>query len=89
MSYGLEKGEKIHTATRVSVGFIALTSRMIFGLAVASNDSSFTLKMVFSFGFSYLIIQLSELRLDTLNKDNVPLRELPLRRQRVLGQQRA
>ena len=73
----------------VRLGIMALTSRMIFGLAAASKDSSLTLNTVFSFGFSCLIVQLSELRLDTLNKDNVPLRELPLRRQRVLGQQRA
>jgi len=30
-----------------------LTSRIIFGFAVASKDSSLTLKMVFSFGFSW------------------------------------
>jgi hypothetical protein len=29
---------------------------MTFGLAPASNDSNFTLKMVFSFGFSYRLI---------------------------------
>lgn len=37
---------------RVRLGTIALTSLMIFGLAPASNDSSFTLKIVFSFGFA-------------------------------------
>ena len=37
---------------RVRLGTIALTSLMTFGLAPASNDSSFTLKIVFSFGFA-------------------------------------
>jgi hypothetical protein len=35
---------------RVRLGTRALTSLMIFGLEPASNDSSFTLKIVFSFG---------------------------------------
>jgi len=37
---------------RVRFGTIALTSLMIFGLAPASNDSSLTLKIVFSFGLA-------------------------------------
>jgi hypothetical protein len=37
---------------RVRLGTIALTSLMTFGLAPASNDSSFTLKIVFSFGLT-------------------------------------
>ena len=32
---------------------MALTSRMILGFAAASKASSFTLKTVFSLGFSY------------------------------------
>lgn len=32
---------------------MALTSRMILGFAAASKASSFTLKTVFSFGFSW------------------------------------
>ena len=44
---------------RVRFGTIALTSRMILGLAAASNASSLTLKTVFSFGFSYARGQLS------------------------------
>lgn len=43
------------TSIRLRLGTIALTSRMTFGLAPASKDSNFTLKMVFSFGFSYLL----------------------------------
>jgi hypothetical protein len=38
------------TSMRVRLGTRALTSLMIFGLEPASNDSSFTLKIVFSFG---------------------------------------
>jgi|SRR5712672_518653 len=37
---------------RVRFGTSALTSLMTFGLEPASNDSSFTLKIVFSFGFA-------------------------------------
>jgi hypothetical protein len=37
---------------RVRLGTIALTSLMTLDLAPASNDSSFTLKIVFSFGFA-------------------------------------
>lgn len=37
---------------RVKFGIMALTSRMILGFAVATKDSSLTLKIVFSFGFS-------------------------------------
>jgi hypothetical protein len=40
------------TSIKVKFGTIALTSLMTFGLEVASKDSSFTLKIVFSFGFS-------------------------------------
>lgn len=40
---------------RVRFGTIALTSRMILGFAVASKASSFTLKTVFSLGFSYSV----------------------------------
>ena len=40
------------TSMRVRLGTRALTSLMTFGLALASNDSSFTVKMVFSFGFA-------------------------------------
>jgi hypothetical protein len=40
------------TSMRVRLGTIALTSLMILGLAPASNDSSFTLKIVFSFGLA-------------------------------------
>jgi hypothetical protein len=52
----------LSTFGRLSTNFLAsmsvrfgtsdLTSLMILGLAVASNDSSLTLKIVFSFGFS-------------------------------------
>jgi hypothetical protein len=41
----------------VRLGTRDLTSLMIFGLAVASKDSSLTLKIVFSFGFSYMTCQ--------------------------------
>lgn len=41
------------TSIRLRLGTIALTSRMTFGLAPVSKDSNFTLKIVFSFGFSY------------------------------------
>jgi hypothetical protein len=37
---------------RVRLGTSALTSLMTFGLAPPSNDSSFTLKIVFSFGLA-------------------------------------
>lgn len=37
---------------RVRLGTSDLTSLMTFGLAPVSNDSSFTLKIVFSFGFA-------------------------------------
>jgi len=37
---------------RVRLGTSALTSLMTFGLAPASKDSSFTLKIVFSLGFA-------------------------------------
>ena len=37
---------------RVRFGTIALTSLMTLGLEPASNDSSFTLKIVFSFGLA-------------------------------------
>jgi hypothetical protein len=40
------------TSIKVKFGTIALTSLMTFGLEVGSKDSSFTLKIVFSFGFS-------------------------------------
>ncbi len=40
------------TSTRFMLGMIALTSRMILALAAASIFSSFSVKMVFSFGFS-------------------------------------
>jgi hypothetical protein len=47
-------GEQRETRTsmRVRFGTSALTSLMTFGLALASNDSSFTLKIVFSFGLA-------------------------------------
>jgi hypothetical protein len=37
---------------RVRFGTIALTSLMTLGLEPASNDSSFTMKIVFSLGFA-------------------------------------
>jgi len=37
---------------RVRFGTIALTSLMTLGLEPASNDSSFTVKIVFSLGFA-------------------------------------
>ena len=37
---------------RVKFGTMAFTSRIILGFAVASKDSSLTVKEVFSFGFS-------------------------------------
>lgn len=45
-------GQRTRTSMRVRFGTIALTSLMIFGLAPASNDSSFTLNIVFSFGLA-------------------------------------
>lgn len=41
------------TSMSVRLGTRALTSRMTLGLAVGSNDSSVTLNIVFSLGFSY------------------------------------
>ena len=41
----------------VRLGTRAFTSRITFGLEPASNDSSLTLKTVFSFGFSCICIQ--------------------------------
>ena len=40
------------TSMSVRLGTSALTSLMTFGLAPPSNDSSFTLKIVFSFGLA-------------------------------------
>jgi len=40
------------TSIKVRLGTRALTSRITFGLAAASKDSSLKLKTVFSFGFS-------------------------------------
>ena len=40
------------TSIKVRLGTIAFTSLITFGFEPASNDSSFTLKIVFSFGFS-------------------------------------
>ncbi len=45
-------GIKKRTSMRVRLGTSALTSLMTFGLAPASNDSSFTVNIVFSFGFA-------------------------------------
>jgi hypothetical protein len=46
------QGEQRRTSMRVRFGTIALTSLMTLGLEPASNDSSFTLKIVFSFGLA-------------------------------------
>ena len=45
-----------HTSIKVKLGTMALTSLITFGLEVASKDSSFTLKIVFSLGFSWNIV---------------------------------
>ena len=52
MRLNQDQKSELLTATSVNVGFIAFTSRIIFGLAVDSKDSSFRLKINFSFGFS-------------------------------------
>jgi len=44
--------ERQRTSMRVRFGTIALTSLMTLGLEPASNDSSLTLKIVFSFGLA-------------------------------------
>ena len=41
------------TSIKVKLGTMALTSLITFGLEPASKDSSFTLNIVFSFGFSW------------------------------------
>jgi hypothetical protein len=46
------KKKEGHTSTRFIFGIIAFTSLIIFALAVASNFSNLTVKIVFSFGFS-------------------------------------
>ena len=80
---GLSRGsredvERARTSISVRFGTMAFTSRMIFGFAAASNDSSFTLNTVFSFGFS------CEISVNIVERwrmrGHVPLRP-PLRRQ--------
>lgn len=79
------------TSMRVRLGTSALTSRMIFGFAPASNDSSITLKTVFSLGFSYIGVEESVVGFYTDFLADSPLGGLP-QRQLVLQpreQQRA
>lgn len=47
----------LRTSISVRLGTNALTSRIILGLAPASNDSSWTLNTVFSLGFSCIAVQ--------------------------------
>lgn len=47
-----ERAGNERTSTRFMLGMTALTSRITFALALASNDSSLTAKSVFSTGFS-------------------------------------
>jgi hypothetical protein len=47
-----KKSKQQRTSMRVRLGTSALTSLMTLGLAPASNDSSFTLNIVFSFGLA-------------------------------------
>jgi hypothetical protein len=51
--------ELVITSTRVKFGTIAFTSLIILGLEAASKDSSLTVKIVFSFGFSWFRKEMS------------------------------
>lgn len=70
----------------VKLGTIALTSRMILGLAAASNDSSLTVNIVFSFGFSYIPSSLEFKKNEAgIERRNPPLQ--PPRQEPQLGPQ--